>query len=1396
MSSRPQQTPTSGRLTCTTCDPDGINRDYKRSSALAKHVLLAHEADLVNELSDASFQLNSWGYGYCRPPCGKVVKLKTSAAQSPSVHSGLANVVYHKCGNHTSASATKRAAIALHNELTQEEEREDFVSNYSRIVLQNEGRFPDKSEKDAAWDAQRADAAPLVDEDEEHSPAPRAQQHDDPPLEAPPPDLNTRGQWAAYTLAALHNLATSLSDSSGPATAEQCSALTALARLGSRTALRRQGGQRGTADPEGHHSDGDAHVLTTRSHTSHTPDQRTLNLRDAIAALGRGCVSQASRILGSRGTADLSDPAVETALRAKYPRRDAPVDTTVLELGHDGLDESLEPFSGEAAIKYIASRRRGTAGGPEGLSYNDVKELLGHSRRGQPDDAPNPAGEALGHILTAIAHGRFNSSPDVCSELTEGSGTALRKSDTDMTAVRPISSTEILPRMASGLLARRHMSEALQLSNEHQLCGAHAGADKTAAAIGIYWALHGHEGGVVASVDVSNAFNTVSKQCLLDAAARIPGLRPYAQGFIAGASRITYKSKARDPRNYRIEIVAEEGGRQGDPMMSLLFGVAQEETVKHAMERHDKECLRVAYADNMYFGAPSFAAWLAAYDDLWPALAKAGMELGKKEVLVRRQLTADEAAQCEKRGITVLHDGLLVVGVPVGTREFVKKMATDQIESAIHDALTDARDMHAQAGSGGGGALQAITAWLRYQIAGRATHLLRAVDPSLIEEALSALDAEVAHTVLGLTCGSAPPTSKPSDGGNGRDQALLDAPSARITWPVADGGLGFCSLAVTSIAGYVGGLSAALGTAGRLLGGASALGVDTGDPDAPPPPWAEPFVAAAARLANLSPELSKLIKAEHGLSTVVGRTEDFPRAQAVLTELITSDRVDHQRRQILEILQQTGGLECRAAADAITAAGTRNGGGSIAGAWVSAPPWAPGCHMSDGVYRAAMSARLGLPLPGLSRASRSAPQDGDVTCVCGGAADTQGSHARVCPSNKGPRSTQHALYLRALRDGVRELGFAATLEPGASVHYPRSEEFTAEALAAAAAAATRRGARGGVELSSEHTRGDLAIFLPNHGGQPTFVDTVLVATTSGARGAKPLTTKDILRQLENAEKTKVARYKDWPIPADKLAPFAASLGGPLGKKALALLGRLAELGTRSGDSLTAYASTAGTRKRALTTRLSVALQCTNAATGNRWLTRCMRPGEATEEEAAAAAPQAPQARARGRNGRTRADTAAAELWAMDAALRRGDADADGDAQEGARPAEAEDAEDADDSGRMDGARAGTPWAEGDPILSGAEDGGDGSDGGNVRVLSDATSASWDEGPSAVGDATAAGTRVQLGGSGDGGVDGGGAESEDAEDWRPAHPAGDAVRPDGGGEDDDAYVSCESSSDDE
>ena len=139
-----------------------------------------------------------------------------------------------------------------------------------------------------------------------------------------------------------------------------------------------------------------------------------------------------------------------------------------------------------------------------------------------------------------------------------------------------------------------------------------------------------------------------------------------------------------------------------------------------------------------------------------------------------------------------------------------------------------------------------------------------------------------------------------------------------------------------------------------------------------------------------------------------------------------------------------------------------------------------------------------------------------------------------------------------------------------------------------------------------------------------------------------------------------------------------------------------------------------------------------------------------------------------------------------------DADADGDAQEGARPAEAEDAEDADDSGRMDGARAGTPWAEGDPILSSAEDGG-GSDGGNVRVLSDAASASWDEGASAVGDATAAGTRVQLGGSGDGGVDGGGAESEDAEDWRPAHPAGDAVRPDA---DDDAYVSCESSSDDE
>ena len=167
---------------------------------------------------------------------------------------------------------------------------------------------------------------------------------------------------------------------------------------------------------------------------------------------------------------------------------------------------------------------------------------------------------------------------------------------------------------------------------------------------------------------------------------------------------------------------------------------------------------------------------------------------------------------------------------------------------------------------------------------------------------------------------------------------------------------------------------------------------------------------------------------------------------------------------------------------------------------------------------------------------------------------------------------------------------------------------------------------------------------PSYGRGPCsptwLLDVVGSYVTSGAAGAKPLERRDVDAQLKALEKLKDDHYHgSWDIPKDLLVPFAFTSAGNIGARGLALLRTLTH-----GDEneiltgATMLSTTDGLRMRYALTRISVAIQASNAAITSKWRGSHMGKGGGgggVPAAAAAGVPGAPD-RGRGRGGVLRA----------------------------------------------------------------------------------------------------------------------------------------------------------------
>ena len=163
-----------------------------------------------------------------------------------------------------------------------------------------------------------------------------------------------------------------------------------------------------------------------------------------------------------------------------------------------------------------------------------------------------------------------------------------------------------------------------------------------------------HPGDVTIQLDWKNAFNSVSRQVMIDTvAARAPALLPFA----AWAYREPAALWVRDAPPSSPLIMSRAGVRQGDPCGPLLFALTLQATLEHVQDAHPEVGV-IAFADDTFLQGPAPAA-AAAFRHLCRLGADIGLEVQehKCSVFSPEHASAAGVAQALEPATTVCPQG-------------------------------------------------------------------------------------------------------------------------------------------------------------------------------------------------------------------------------------------------------------------------------------------------------------------------------------------------------------------------------------------------------------------------------------------------------------------------------------------------------------------------------------------------------------------------------------------------------------------------------------------------------------------------------------------------------------------------------------------------------------------
>ena len=308
------------------------------------------------------------------------------------------------------------------------------------------------------------------------------------------------------------------------------------------------------------------------------------------------------------------------------------------------------------------------------------------------------AGTVHPDAMAILLAGRLALIPKVDDSQPVPTGVAAQPLD-----FRPLGIGGAIMRLISTAMCSQEGSEVGKLMSPLQLAVRISDGTCTIAATAQATFTHGRTRAGCCDIlktDIKNAYGTVLRTAILR------GLRKYAPGLIrwfiisyGGPTRLFHST-------HGFVGWVREGVKQGDPMATILFSVALQESIIQINE----------HVRDMHGGEPTARAWAFADDiDLhgdglrlldsvehYKSIIRdlTGMELclPKCTLLVSSgNATAAVRTKAGELGITVVTEGTVVMGVPVGTDEYIADALTAHVGGLLLDiAALDYFTLHGQ----------------------------------------------------------------------------------------------------------------------------------------------------------------------------------------------------------------------------------------------------------------------------------------------------------------------------------------------------------------------------------------------------------------------------------------------------------------------------------------------------------------------------------------------------------------------------------------------------------------------------------------------------------------------------------------------------------------------------
>ena len=614
---------------------------------------------------------------------------------------------------------------------------------------------------------------------------------------------------------------------------------------------------------------------------------------------------------------------------------------------------------------------RGRAPGRSGWRYEDVSYLC------KPGSV---SADAVFKYCSAVAAGQVRSE-EAGRQWGTASLIALKKSNH---GIRPIAMGEVLRKLVSRVMLRQLGSAACDAVGEFQFGVARPGGLE-AVVIALRILLEDDPANVILSVDVSNAYNTFDRFKAMDLMLENPALAPCVP-FL----RMLYGSPA--PLVFDMDedgpcvIESERGTQQGDPWSSLLFSLVHTHVMDRVRAAHPG-ITALSYQDdtNIVTDVHTAAAVMATVEQ---EFSHVGLSVNKSKCALYTRADVPVELECVFGDMTVARDGLVVLGSPLGSNEFMR----DKVERKLEEYGAGLEQLPKL------GHPQAAFKLLRDSFNRRAEFLARTVPSGLCNDLFIKYDGRLWET----TC-SIMEFDKLGQAATPR----LATAFSQAFMPVRNAGLGLRSIMRVNSYAFVGSV---MDTAYMLRR----------DP----------------RVRAFFESLSSVESAFRGC--IVRACDELPPAARALVppypQFISARRA---RSQALITEKAEDACFDRFVAlhpNPKDRARLLSASGTGAGAWLLAPPGAQDLSLTPPAFITAVCRLLGLPVPSMIRALNVQrmlnPDAAHLVCTLGGCGrdvDVSGDHIIQC-THHAARSVRHRTIVDKLVPYLVEAGYHVTRE--------------------------------------------------------------------------------------------------------------------------------------------------------------------------------------------------------------------------------------------------------------------------------------------------------------------------------------------------------------------------------